>query len=405
MVRRLGILIGVLAIAILLWASDRGPDLGSNHPSNSEASERQLEFAPAVESAAKRRTAPEPEPEPIPNPDPSAEQTEPEVEIILEEDLVDIDSLPDPPEAGECDLTIDFVDSITGEAVAGEVKLYRIDAPGNELWTRGDQLQRRGYAKGGQFDATQIPVGTYRAYPLFARLHAPTPMPFDVTGPSTRIEQAVEMPHIEQIQLQLFRSDGVLFNGHPKSFEFRKLGPLPEGSAKTEPNWLKYRNPRDDNVAYFSESGLVTFGIESPWKNYPFDANGFSLWSIRGDNREQPWLHRIEARRNHRLTNIIRLKPTGNNFYAAVFLDPEDLQQALVFPPNQDEIDLRSKFKIQVDAIPLDLEAGRSLDHAWKQCSIEIKLKHADFLSVNLTWQPSQGPLPQIFLSPVKSAN
>ena len=83
-----------------------------------------------------------PKAQPIQNSDPATDRTEPEIEIILEEEWVDIDSLPDPPEQGQCDLTLDFIDSITGEAVSGEVKLYRLDAPGNELWTRGDQLQR-----------------------------------------------------------------------------------------------------------------------------------------------------------------------------------------------------------------------------------------------------------------------
>ncbi len=84
--------------------------------------------------------------------------------------------------------------------------------------------------------------------------NAPAPLPFEVTGRSTRIEQLVEMPHTEQIQLQLFRADGVLFNGLSESIEFRRLDESPVGFGKPEPEGLNYRNLRDEDVEYFIES-------------------------------------------------------------------------------------------------------------------------------------------------------
>lgn len=391
MMRRLGVLLGVSAILILLWINERGANLATQADSPSMPASKQLEFAPALDAAAKREVVAEPPEE--------AESEEDDWELIeIEEAEHDISEFPDPPQKGNCELVIDFIDAVTGEAVAGEVKLYRLDAPDNELWTEGDQLQLHAHTQGNELIASQIPEGRYRAYPLFARLHAPTPPAFEVEGYTTRISQKVEMPAKHLIHLQLFRSDGVLYNSQIAAVEFRRLADQPNHFGKPEPDWLTRRELKDEDIGYFTEYSFFSLDHPAPWAVFPYQANGYSLWQISGDNRDQPIFQRLEARVNLSPANTLRLKPSLGGSYAAVYVDPKDLQQALVFPASYQALDLSHKFEVQCNAISLAANGGRSLEEAWKELIVSIQLKVEGLQPVQLDWRPSHGPLPRIWL-------
>ncbi len=229
MLRRVGIPLLILLVLILAWINEQDEPLRLTEREPDSTSSEQLDMA---------------------SPDASAELATQEAQreaVIEAEDLAEIEDeiieeeyeweMPeDPPQQGDCDLQIDFVDSITGVAVAGQAKLYRLNAPGNEHWTDGDQLQLSAWASDGHFIAAQIPPGKFRAYPLFARIDAPTPEAFKVEGFLTRVTQQVEMPQKELLHVQLFRSDGLLYNGDGNQVEFQHLDAFPNGSGKREPD-------------------------------------------------------------------------------------------------------------------------------------------------------------------------
>jgi hypothetical protein len=396
MLRRVGIPFVILLILILIWTNEQDEPIRLTEPGHESNAAEQLDMA---------------NPEAVPG---RAAVTEVlREEVPLTHDFIEIEDEPleeeieeapaDPPQQGDCDLQIDFVDSITGEAVAGQAKLYRLDAPGNEHWTEGDQLQLSAWASDGQFIAPQIPPGSYRAYPLFARLDAPTPEPFEVEGFFTRVTQQVEMPPKEFLQIQLYRSDGLLYNGDGDQVEFQHLEALANGSGKPEPDWLKERALKDQDTVYFSEFGSISWGFNAPWKTYIADANGFPLWEIKGDSREQPQIYRAHVRVNQSLANTLKIKARGYGSYAAIYVDPAELQAKLIFPSDMPSQDLSHKFSVQTTAVPLGGENGQTLAAAWGQLRVLILLKHPSFKPVSLTWAPSDGPLPRIWLQTADS--
>ncbi|MBC8403876.1 MAG: hypothetical protein H8E15_01515 [Planctomycetes bacterium] len=397
MLRRVGIPFVILLILILIWSNEQDGPIPPTEPGHqSDATEQ-----PALAN-------PEASPEGI-----AAAEVQRQ-EVPFTEDLIEIEDEPleeemeelpaDPPQQGDCDLQIDFVDSLTGEAVAGQVKLYRLDAPGNEHWTEGDQLQLSAWANDGQFIAPQIPSGSYRAYPLFAHLDATTPEPFEVEGFLTRVTQQVEMPQTEFLRLQLYRSDGLLYNGDADQVEFQHLEALSNGSGKPEPEWLKERALKNQDTVYYSEFGSISWGFSAPWKTYIADPNGFPLWEIKGDNREQQQIYRAHVRVNQSLANTVHIKARGHATYAAIFVDPAELQAKLIFPSDMPNQDLSHKFRVQTTAVPLGGAKGFTMAAAWGQLRVLISLSHPGFKPIRLTWTPSDGPLPRIWLQTADSA-
>lgn len=391
MPRRLGIYIGIAAILVLIWVNDLGPDQISIANPNPLPASTQLEFAQTIQAPPKREETLQPGQEAQLNPM--------EFDIIpIEEEEVDAAFFPDLPEHGDCNLVVSFIDATTGEPVSGEVKLYRLDAPGNDYWSKGDQLQLQARTNGNELTAQNIPQGEYRAYPLFARLNAPTPAAFKVEGYLTRVTQPVEMPLQNQIQLQLFRSDGVLYGSQNEAVEFRKLSLLPRGFGKPEPDWLKQRTLKDPSIQLFTEYSFSEVNPNTSWQSFPYRASGYQLWQISSNNRQQAVIQRLEARVIGSSANTIELKPNSDGLFAAIYVDPHELQRALAFPVNCEPFDLSKDFKVQVTAVALAEVGGRTLENAWHELTVNIQLKHEGFVPVKMSWRPSQEPLPTIQL-------
>ncbi len=127
------------------------------------------------------------------------------------------------------------------------------------------------------------------------------------------------------------------------------------------------------------------------------------MWEIHGDNREQPQIFRAKVRVNQSLANTLHFKAKGNATYAAIYVDPAELQSKLVFPSHVQNQDLSKKFTVQNTAAPLGGENGHTLAAAWGQLRVKILMNHPDFKPVSLTWVPSEGPLPRIWLQSADS--
>jgi len=102
-----------------------------------------------------------------------------------------VDPPADPVEKGPCSLFLRVHDAATGEPVEAVIHLYRLDAPGNDHWTRGDQLQAElRISKNGRAIA-DLPADTYRVACLDQPPGSGDEPAFEVSGETT--ERTIEV--------------------------------------------------------------------------------------------------------------------------------------------------------------------------------------------------------------------
>lgn len=100
---------------------------------------------------------------------------------------------PDSVETGECAVFLRVVDADTGRPVASNVGLWRLDAPGNDGWTAGDQLQLTAEVPVEGVRLEGLPAADYRPVCLAERFSADDPRPMRVEGPLTELTIPIAM--------------------------------------------------------------------------------------------------------------------------------------------------------------------------------------------------------------------
>ncbi|MHC4939337.1 MAG: hypothetical protein ACYTHK_10240 [Planctomycetota bacterium] len=137
---------------------------------------------------------------------------------------------PDPVGTGPCSLELALYDAWTGAAIRGTVRLYRLDAPANEHWNRGDQLQAvvdvavEGTVVGG------LPAGRYRAHCVTQRYPGTDHAEFEVAGELSRCALSVETPRAHDAWLIVRDERGMAIEagtlrGDLQNFSGRRLDP------------------------------------------------------------------------------------------------------------------------------------------------------------------------------------
>jgi len=145
----------------------------------------------------------------------------------------------DPVATGACALELSLYDADSGAAVKGEVRLYRLDVPGNEHWERGDQLQAVVDVPVEGATIEKLPAGWYRPHCTTQRYPGPDLDPFEVSGTLTRRSLRPEKPRVSTAWLIVRDETG-------REIEVGTL----RGSRRThsrrkqDPAWLKERKLR-----------------------------------------------------------------------------------------------------------------------------------------------------------------
>lgn len=149
--------------------------------------------------------------------------------------------LPDDPiETGPCALELALYDADSGAALKGKIHLYRLDAPGNEDWTRGDRLQAVITVPVEGATILNLPAGQYRPHCITQRYPGFDLAPLEVSGSLTRCAMRVAMPRISAAWLIVHDEtsraieEGTL-RGHRRTQSSRSLNPA----------WLQERKLRE----------------------------------------------------------------------------------------------------------------------------------------------------------------
>jgi hypothetical protein len=188
---------------------------------------------------------------------------------------------PDPVERGECAILVRVLDAETERPVASTVDLWRLDAPANEHWTAGDQLQVTVEvpAEGARIEA--LPAGVYRPVCLAARFSAEDPPSVRVEGPCTEVALRILVPRTFEARVRVIDAHG----------EPHRVGSVGRASRtwrdrERAPAWRKPRAPRDGERGadmWIGGGGGGTAGWRS--RGVPQPAEGFRLGPFSEDSK------------------------------------------------------------------------------------------------------------------------
>lgn len=332
---------------------------------------------------------------------------EPETfEIEEEEFLPESEQPPDPLQFGESALQVTLLDSLTKERVSGTVQLWRLNAPGNEGWHSGDQLQHQAEAVDGLFFADRLPEGEYRLFAMFAKAGAESGPSFQVEGRSTAMTQEVIMPHVEQLSLVLYRADGTRILGTSgEGISWSAAGTRSSMTFDLEPSWLNRRWPRQAGIfESMAMGGGWSGGHHRSWQPLEPEFFGFALGEARQDSRGNRTHYRFFFREDEGPSMAVRVRPEGARSYLAVFLTPEEVQERLVLPAGVPYRDLRGNITIEVEALALhhaDHSNGEVQDEEalLLEVPVHITIRAQGFERLKRTWKMGEGRLPELLLS------
>ena len=201
---------------------------------------------------------------------------------------------PDPVEQGECALFVRLVDAATGAPVESSIDLWRLNAPGNEHWLDGDQLQLRTDIAQTGTTLRDLPEGDYRPVCAAQRFAAEDPPPVSVLGPLTEVTIQIELPRPFHVRLRLFDA-----NGHP----------LPEAAVRRSgggwtqrdhaPAWRKRRDLRDPPASttglFVGRGGASSMGLGGRAHAQPQPAAGYTLGPVAESPKHRALTHSYRA--------------------------------------------------------------------------------------------------------------
>lgn len=238
---------------------------------------------------------------------------------------------PDPVGVGECALELSLVDRETGAPVLCKVRLWRLDAPPTEFWSRGDQLQvERIVSKDGSV-FERLPEGQYRATCAAACFASPDPPPFLVRGERTLVRLEVDVARRRSAFLSLFDETGVPID----RARMRRSGTIFVSRTASEPDWVLRRMC---NVEYPEPlpqgSGGGHFFSHNRWVDLVATEHRFELGEFPVDSREREQRSgvRVEVEGRSRVEFDVRGDVEGESVYVSVSVDRDWVLRHLVRP-------------------------------------------------------------------------
>ncbi|MDF1837131.1 MAG: hypothetical protein P1V35_04630 [Planctomycetota bacterium] len=308
---------------------------------------------------------------------------------------------PDPVEVGECSLLMNFYDADSGEPVSGFLDLWRIDAPGNDSWSAGDQKQKDSLmVKEGQVQVDLLPAGRYRAYPLFGRAGTEVAPAFDISGQMTVISLAVVVPKFERVALHLVDESGVpLPESMLAKLEFKDRGYKMDMGART-PDWKTSRHAKNSNVIMgFGAGGGYRGASHRSWKPAKLVEGAVDLGLIQEDTLEWRKTQRFGFRFDGGPHTTVEFETTGAGIYVAVLPNREAIRDRLQFPADVTWVDLTADLWLTVYGVSIDSGAGQTLASRWLGSVVHLRLSVNAFNNVSVKWAPGKETMPDTALT------
>ena len=304
------------------------------------------------------------------------------------EEWEDLD-LPDDVQLGPAALDLRLVDARTGAGVASHVELWRIDAPGNDHWSAGDQLQQQAHVPAEGLLFTRLPEGRYRLV-CSAQVWDEEPPEVEVDAPRTQIDLALALP-------RSFRVRVVVRDRFEHLVPSVELGRTGSESLDAGSPWRWDRMPLNgDAILEDFEMSSVEF---APWLSLgPQTEDGFDLGSY----------HEAERGSHQRITLELRTPQGGRVSVRVPGRAGEDVHLVAVAVP-EPEFAARVRMPgggpahAEVEAIcEATARSAYERGGGWASAPVKIRARLVGYRPTERIWCAAQGELPWIELEPAR---
>jgi len=262
------------------------------------------------------------------------EKIHPEEEV-LEDDIempVEIEELPeDPVETGPCSLTLNLTSAESEQPVQATAELWRLDAPGNEHWKRGDQLQARLDVPREGIAVDNLPAGRYRVFSGDQRVNSADPPAFEVAGPRTVVTLSLPMPRKFHVHVRIYTESGHVLLRATRD----DLGGSTYAGTVDPPKWRKERWLKSGNWFGGTRSlGIGCGSSRAPAYEVAGTEAGFYLGVCREDARRSSRTssHSFENEGRTSVSLFLTGEIQRDHSYIALSVPVEPILASIVLP-------------------------------------------------------------------------
>ena len=309
-------------------------------------------------------------------------------EVPPEQEPFESELPPDPIELGESALHLFLIDAHTLQAISSQVWLIRLDAPGNELFERGDQRQAEAFVplEGAWFE--QLPEGRYRVISAEEACTPEVPESFELRGATTHQRLRIERAGQRMAWLFVLDPRGTAL----ERVELARLESESISSSELSVAWLVPRKPK---VEGFSVTSFESLSLGSPpapvfaWRTA--EARGFELGLIQQNKRQGRYVHHFLARRAG-LTEVrcdFSLEDSREIELVALMAPLDELLDQILLPDGRTGRDVRAFVQASCQAVPHSAEQP---PEAWRTLRVQVRVQVPEHEPLSFSWRPAAGP-------------
>ena len=305
----------------------------------------------------------------------------------------------DPVEAGACSITLRLV-SPTGEGVSSRARLWRLNAPANEVWSEGDQCQWAGQIpqQGERIDG--LAVGVYRAECSRTARDRVDPPSFRVDAGTEEVVLTVAVPARREVYVAIVDQNGeaLLEILRPK-----REHPMLSRDEPTVPGWVVPRRLLDpEREAGFKGpryGGKYGGSRDSAATLIAEDARGFRVGRYSEATRTSYRIHRwraVPGGRNDVLLEVDNRDARPWEF-VGVAIPRQTTLDAIRGSNGEVVADLEEHVAIESNAIRRSAATGNEW---WREIPIHVMVDHPDYAELRFGYRLLEGPPTIRTLSP-----
>jgi len=312
----------------------------------------------------------------------------PAVEPELPEEEFEMEQPDDPIETGDCTLYLTLVERGSLRPVASWVTLYRLDAPANEFYEHGDQVQARLQVPETGLVIRDLPEDGYRLVVDQIRRAQGDPAAFEVRGRNTQHEVLIDLPREREAWLVLYDAAG-------RRIERASIQVLPTEARPRWPweiRWVQGRACKLENVFEEVTSDAVDFGAPLPAAvERVAEAEGFRLTGLRESNSGETRVHVWRASLEGHTSVVVRITMDSEppERLVGLIAPLDELEESIRLPSGED---VRS-FPGSVSASSLARPASQlPPDDPWRVLVVDVRVAPGGYEPLEFRWQPAAGP-------------
>ncbi len=387
------LLLALLGASLLvLWWVGGGGAPAPVEPVAEVVAEAEPLSAATASSAVPRGRAELPiEPQAQPDPGPHHRPPAPPEEEVEEY------TWPDPVQTGSCTLALSLVDAETWKPVSSTVDLWRLAAPGNERWTRGDQLQVTVAMPEQGAVIRELPAGEYRVRCYQEAEREEDPVAFTVEGGWTDQVLPIRLPRSHPVHLRVYDEHGDELRHAEISDDNMEIW-----KTVGKPAWRQARQPTDPSGVEFEIEEWSSFGWASSegWAAIEAGPEGFLLGEPSEESRDATARYRYRLRFPRRNGVMVAWEggPDQPWRFEAAALPRELLQQQLAPSDGSPIAEVQEAIVYEAEAVRAEAEPPGAV---WHQVPVRVQLnshpRYADF-EARFRWKERPWPVHRLLL-------